>query len=223
MQTLQLTARETSRHLGFTKGNFINKYNSIFKDEPYMRNAAINCIPPTGSTSMIVDGITNGSFIISSGIEPNFGWIIERKSTTESYKNFKYIVSALNDISDDILEYVSKNNTFKGISKVIKSFTPELEEVYKTSNELSYIDHLNVLEAAQKYVDNGISKTINMHSTSTVEDIIDCGILAWKKNIKGFTIYVDKSRDIQVLNNGISKDKNGAICTEKICISCDKI
>ncbi len=55
----------------------------------------------------------------------------------------------------------------------------------------------------QQYVDNSISKTTNLHKDATVEDIEKVIIDAWNKNLKGTTIFRDKSKSFQILNTGI--------------------
>ena len=51
----------------------------------------------------------------------------------------------------------------------------------------------------QKHVDSGISKTCNMLSSATSQDVYNAYMLAWKLGCKGITIYRDGSKDNQVL------------------------
>jgi len=85
------------------------------------------------------------------------------------------------------------------------------KELYKnnpyviTANEISYEDHIKMQAAFQQYVDQGISKTINMDNSVTIEDVKNAYKLAWKNGCKGITIYRNESRKKQVLN--VIKDK----------------
>ena len=44
---------------------------------------------------------------------------------------------------------------------------------------------------AQKYVDNAVSKTVNLPPDATVEDVRKIYRLAYKLKCKGITIYTD--------------------------------
>src|SRR5690606_41951126 len=61
-------------------------------------------------------------------------------------------------------------------------------------------EHVRVQAAIHKWVDSAISKTANAPSTYTVEDTRKLYELAYSLGVKGCTIYVDKSRNEQVLN-----------------------
>ena len=59
--------------------------------------------------------------------------------------------------------------------------------------------HLDFQAVAQKWCDSSISKTINAPRETTVEDVSDLIEYAYDIGLKGFTVYVDGSRDQQVL------------------------
>ncbi len=80
-------------------------------------------------------------------------------------------------------------------------------EVFVSAPELSIDAHIGVQAAFQKWVDSGISKTINMNNDVTVEDVKRAYMLAWENNCKGVTIYRDGSKSIQVLNTSENKTK----------------
>ena len=73
-------------------------------------------------------------------------------------------------------------------------------EVFVAATELDVDAHINVQAVFQKWVDSGISKTINMDNSVTVDDVKRAYMLAWDSNCKGVTIYRDGSKSIQVLN-----------------------
>ena len=73
-------------------------------------------------------------------------------------------------------------------------------EYFVAATELDIDAHVNVQAAFQKWVDSGISKTINMDNSVTVDDVKRAYMLAWESNCKGVTIYRDGSKSIQVLN-----------------------
>jgi ribonucleoside-diphosphate reductase alpha chain len=58
----------------------------------------------------------------------------------------------------------------------------------------------------QTWVDNAISKTINMPFESTVEDVSDIYKLAWSLNCKGITVYRQGSRQLEVLSTKTNEE-----------------
>src|SRR5258708_36250277 len=65
---------------------------------------------------------------------------------------------------------------------------------------ISSIQHVKVLAAAQKHVDNSISKTCNGATDDTVESVDELYHLARKLGCKAVSYYRDGSREGQVLN-----------------------
>jgi ribonucleoside-diphosphate reductase alpha chain len=64
-----------------------------------------------------------------------------------------------------------------------------------------------MMAAVQPYISGAISKTINMPSTVTVEDVYNAYMEAWKKGLKSITIYRDDSKSFQPLTSTKAKVK----------------
>jgi len=80
----------------------------------------------------------------------------------------------------------------------------ETRDIYKSqyvrrAHEISPEWHLKVQAQWQHWVDGGISKTINLPSNATVQDVRDVYIRAWQEGVKGVTVYRDLSKTEQVL------------------------
>lgn len=65
---------------------------------------------------------------------------------------------------------------------------------------ISASGHIRMMAAAQPYLSGAISKTINMPSECTVQDISDAYMLSWKLMVKANAIYRDGSKLSQPLN-----------------------
>jgi len=65
--------------------------------------------------------------------------------------------------------------------------------------DLQPADHFEVQSVVQKYVDGAVSKTINMPKGTTPEQLSKL-TLEYIRDLKGVTVYVDGSREGQILN-----------------------
>jgi ribonucleoside-diphosphate reductase alpha chain len=110
----------------------------------------------------------------TSGIEPPFSPVIHRVNGTGSF-------TVPHPMADESF-FMSALNDDPG-------------------KEVSGNEHLYMLSTAQRYVDSGVSKTINLPHDSTVQNVAEYVLSAWRDAyIKGLAIYRDGSRDGQVLS-----------------------
>lgn len=70
---------------------------------------------------------------------------------------------------------------------------------FKYAGDYTTKQHLDFQAVCQKWCDSSISKTINAPKDTTVEDVIGLLEYAYENGLKGFTVYVDGSREYQVL------------------------
>lgn len=138
-----------------------------------IRNSQLTLLAPTGTISFVMDADT-------TGIEPFFA--------LEATKNLSG--GGKMRIKPKIVEEIQNDTTLSERDK---------ESILKTTNEISWRDHLQMVASAQKYLNGGISKTINMSSDATVEDIEKAILHAWNLGVKAFTIYRDGSKINQPL------------------------
>ncbi len=87
--------------------------------------------------------------------------------------------------------------------------TPEHLRVFDTATAsgrnaarfIRWTAHIDMMAAVQPFISGAISKTINMPSTSTVEDIRGAHMTAWKKMLKSIALYRDGSKLSQPLSS----------------------
>ncbi|CEP97279.1 ribonucleotide-diphosphate reductase [[Clostridium] sordellii] len=162
----------------FFKENIDENIKDLVRDYG-VRNSQLLTIPPTGSISTMLG--------ISGGIEPifNLSYIRETESLHDEdvyYKVYTPIVK----------EYMDLN----GITD-----ESELPDIFVTAMNLDYNERIKMQQAWQKYIDASISSTINLPNETTVEDVYEIYMKAWKAKLKGITIYRDGCRRSGVLIN----------------------
>jgi ribonucleoside-diphosphate reductase alpha chain len=77
---------------------------------------------------------------------------------------------------------------------------------YRGKRSIHYLAHLKMMAAAQPFISGAISKTVNMPNESTVEEIRDTYVQAWKMGLKCVAIYRDGSKRSQPLNTKKTND-----------------
>ena len=75
----------------------------------------------------------------------------------------------------------------------------EIEDWYVDTDDLKPEDHFEVQSIVQRYVDGAVSKTINLPAGTTAEELSKFA-LEYIRDLKGVTVYVDGSREGQILN-----------------------
>lgn len=72
-----------------------------------------------------------------------------------------------------------------------------IEPFFHEATKFSYREHIDMQAAWQSGIQNAVSKTINLSSTSTVEDVVNAYKYAMEMKVKGITIYRDGSKMFQ--------------------------
>ena len=88
-----------------------------------------------------------------------------------------------------------------------------LPNTFISAMELAPEEHVDVQCVIQNWVDSSISKTVNAPKGYSVEEVEQVYMRLYKGGAKGGTVYVDGSRDSQVLT--LSKDDAEKISTPK--------
>src|SRR4029077_19062685 len=106
------------------------------------------------------------------------------------------------------VEYIDANMSIVGAPHLKAEHLP----VFACSmgdNVIHYMGHVRMMAAAQPFISGAISKTINMPESSTVEDVEDMHMEAWKSGLKAVAIYRDNCKVAQPLST--TKKESDAI------------
>lgn len=183
------------------KGSIWNKKSRHFKGtHMLLRNAARTTIAPTGTISIIAD--------VSSGIEPLFALSYARKTAegkTLAYfdKNLKKTLMESGLYTDEIAERIAREGSVRDIDEI-----PEkIKRIFAVGNDIAPEWHVRMQAAFQKYVDNGISKTVSMPKEAAAEDVEKIFMMAYEFGCKGICVYRYGSREGQVIYLSSRKDE----------------
>ena len=174
----------------FIKLALSNETQNLIKENG-IRNIAIMSIAPTGSISNIVKGFQLGddNYIgVSGGVEPVFALYYTRR--TESFKKNEFY----NVFHSTVQAYIDKMQLKEEIENVdnIEDCLPEY--FLRTAHVIKPDKRVEIQGMIQKYIDHSISSTINLPEDVQPEIISDVYLNAWRKKLKGVTIYRDGSR-----------------------------
>ena len=139
-----------------------------------IRNAKIQAVAPCGTISMVFGNNC------SSGIEPIFSLSYDRKVKIggQDDKDVK-IVKMM-----DYAYYLYHKLKDEG-----KQLDFDEYNIFPTALNMSVDDHVAMLAIISKYTDMSVSKTINVPTEASFDEVKDIYIQCWKKGIKGCTIF----------------------------------
>ncbi|WP_397539269.1 vitamin B12-dependent ribonucleotide reductase [Rummeliibacillus pycnus] len=198
-ETIAVTAYEASTELAKERGSFpflIGKneketaeLRKRFTETGYMkklpehirqavldggiRNSHLLTVAPTGSTGTMVG--------VSTGLEPYFSFTYYRSGRLGKFIEVK---------ADIVQEYLAAHP---------EADEANLPEWFVTAMELAPEAHADVQCIIQRWIDSSISKTVNAPRGYTVEQVQKVYERLYNGGAKGGTVYVDGSRDSQVL------------------------
>jgi ribonucleoside-diphosphate reductase alpha chain len=224
MNFISTTAREASVELGEIRGSFPAFEGSKWDKEGYsaMRNATTTTIAPTGSISIIAG--------VSSGIEPLFAVSFQRdvldgSKLLEVNSFFEKVARERGFYSENLMLEIARKGSLNGLIGIPE----DILQLFVTTYDVDPSWQVRMQAAFQEHVDNAVSKTVNLPSTSTPEDIREVFLLAHQLKCKGITVYRYGSKKKQVLYVGVvpenqdheylsAKSEYSGGCPSFICI-----
>lgn len=160
----------------FTQTGFMSKMPSDILEgvkEYGIRNSHLLTVAPTGSTGTMVG--------VSTGLEPYFSFSYFRSGRLGKFIEVK---------ADIVQEYLDQHP---------EADTNNLPSWFVSAMELAPEAHADVQCVIQRWIDSSISKTVNAPKGYTVEQVEKVYERLYNGGAKGGTVYVDGSRDTQVL------------------------
>jgi len=209
MKFVRDEAVKKSVSISEVRGSFPNFKGSIWEKRGYkaIRNATGTTVAPTGTISIIAG--------CSGGIEPVFAVsfvrnVMDGSRLLEVQPTFEEVAKDSGFYSASLMLEVAKT----GSVQTVKEVPEKLRRVFVTSLDIDPSWHVRMQAAFQKYVDNAVSKTVNLPNNATLDDVKQVYLLAYKLKCKGTTVYRYGSKSEQVLYFGPQLTKE--LSTEQV-------
>jgi len=174
------------------------------------RNSQVTVLAPTGTIGFLMDCDT-------TGVEPDIALVKYKKlvdgglikivnnSVPDALENLGY--------SDEeiaaIVQYIAEHETIEGAPGLKEEHLPVFDCAFRPANgerSIHYMGHLRMMSSVQPFLSGAISKTVNLPTEATVEEIAATYLEAWKMGLKAVAIYRDNSKRLQPLNTGKKAD-----------------
>jgi ribonucleoside-diphosphate reductase alpha chain len=195
------------------------------------RNAQVTVLAPTGTIAFLMDCDT-------TGVEPDIALVkykllagggmlkIVNRGVPDALRRLGYSEAEVTAI----VAHIEKFDTIEDVEDkgaVVKSgLRPEHLPVFdcafkpaRGKRSIGYLAHLKMMAAAQPFISGAISKTVNMPNESTVAQIRDTYVQAWRMGLKCVAIYRDGSKRSQPLNTKKTNDGGAKTSPESAVVS----
>eukprot|EP00475_Leptophrys_vorax_P021662 TRINITY_DN29429_c0_g1_i2.p1 TRINITY_DN29429_c0_g1~~TRINITY_DN29429_c0_g1_i2.p1 ORF type:complete len:621 (-),score=36.29 TRINITY_DN29429_c0_g1_i2:9-1682(-) len=179
------------------------------------RNAQATVLAPTGTIAFMMDCDT-------TGIEPDIALVKYKQLAGGGMMKIvnRTVPLALKTLGYDspeierMIKHIEDRETIEGAEDIKSEHLPVFDCAFKATNGTRTIHwkaHIKMMAAAQPFLSGAISKTVNMPSDSTVEDIEKAYFEGWRLGLKALAIYRDGSKQSQPLSTTKEGDrKKGA-------------
>ena len=148
-------------------------------------NSQLLTCAPTGSTATMLG--------VSTGVEPNYAFSFTRRTVSLNKEETSYQVDA-----DIVKQYKAKLGDYDN---------SKLPDFFISSQQIPWKERIDVQATLQQWIDASISSTCNLPESTTIEDVFNLYIYAWKKGLKGITIWRDNCQRQGILSTEPKKEE----------------
>ena len=177
------------------------------------RNAQATVLAPTGTIGFMMDCDT-------TGVEPDIALVKYKKLVNQGLMKIvnQTVPKALKRLCYDdktaraILEHIETGGTIENAPGFAEEDLDIFDCAFKPQNgerSIAPSGHIRMIGAVQPFISGAISKTINMPTDTTVDEIERTYIDAWRQGAKSVSIYRDGSKRSQPLTTGEDEEKTG--------------
>jgi len=170
------------------------------------KNGQVTVLAPTGTIAFMMDCDT-------TGVEPDIALVKYKKLVGGGFLKIvnNTVPMALAKLGyaaaevDAIVAWIDAKETIEGAPGLRPEHLPVFDCAFRAQNGVRSIDwmgHIRMMGAVQPFLSGAISKTVNMPTDATVEDVMQAYTEGWKLGLKALAVYRDGSKRTQPLNAG---------------------
>lgn len=152
----------------------------------YPLNSQLLTCAPTGTISTMINATSGGG-------EPMFAVSYTRNTKSIGEKAYKVYPQAVLDYYGGDESKIDENN---------------LPECFITAGQLDPQERVLMQAALQRNIDASISSTVNLNEKTTVEEVYNIYMNAWKEGLKGITIFRDNCKRAAILTTSAPTENN---------------
>lgn len=175
------------------------------------RNAQATVLAPTGTISFMMDCDT-------TGIEPDIALVKYKQLAGGGMLKIvnNTVPLALHSLgyserqSEAILKYIDAHDTIEGAPELQAEHLAVFDCAFKPAQgtrSIPWRAHIRMMAAAQPFLSGAISKTVNMPTETTPEEVAEAYVWGWTSGLKALAIYRDGSKQSQPLSTKSEGDK----------------
>ena len=120
-----------------------------------------------------------------------------------------------------VVEYIDEHDTIEGVPELQDQHLKVFDCAFKPVNgvrSIAPMGHVRMMAAVQPFISGSQSKTVNLPTEATVEDIEQTYVESWKLGLKCIAIYRDGCKRSQPLSTSLKESKGGAGRQEAVVV-----
>ncbi len=175
-----------------------------------VRNSQVTVLAPTGTIAFMMDCDT-------TGVEPDIALVKYKKLVGGGLLKFvnRVVPTTLRRLGyessqvQEILDYIDQNETIEGAPGLQPAHLSVFDCAFKPRNgsrSIEPLGHIRMMGAVQPFISGAISKTVNLPTDATVQDIEDAYVQSWQLGLKAIAVYRDGCKRTQPLNTGKTEE-----------------
>jgi ribonucleoside-diphosphate reductase alpha chain len=176
------------------------------------RNSQVTVLAPTGTIGFMMDCDT-------TGVEPDIALVKYKKLVGGGMMKIvnQSVPGVLRKLGydgaqmEDILRHIDGEETIEGAPHLLEEHLPIFDCAFPPANgkrSIHYMGHIKMMAAVQPFLSGAISKTVNMPTDSTPDEIANAYVEAWRLGVKAIAVYRDGCKRSQPLST--SRDEGRA-------------